>query len=282
MDDRRLLARLLVAKTTDEWVAVAGKHNLLREGLVDLTGRRLQFNHRDLDLRRFRLEGADLSGSILINPQAEGVSFHRCVLRKVKLTAEPGRRGCLRSAVFDHAQIEDADIGPRTLDLSGASFRDAQLVRVTFRMGALTGAYFDRASLIDVTLRSANLVGASFREATLERTSFEKAVLKGADFTGAEFREMETWGEPDYVDAIISDELRYRFGIVRYPVERLEAVLGSGRWSETERRAIGCLIERVRAFAADAPEAMLIQDEYRDVIPPELFRRVLKAAKQLN
>ncbi len=91
MDDRRLLARLLVAKTTDEWVAVAGKHNLLREGLIDLTARRIQFNHRDLDLRRFRLEGADLSGSVLINPQAEGVSFRRCVLRKAKRREQHSR-----------------------------------------------------------------------------------------------------------------------------------------------------------------------------------------------
>lgn len=282
MSDRRFLAQLLVAKTTDECVSVAAKHNLLRDGLVDLTGRRIQFKHRNLDLRRFRLEGADLSGSDLINPQAEGVSFRRCVLRNVRLIAEPGKQGRLRSAVFDGARIEDADVGPRTLDLSEASFREAQLVRVTFRMGALTGASFDRATLTDVMLRSANLEGASFRDAALERTCLEKAVLRGADFTGAKFREMEQWGEPDYAGAIISDELRYRFGVVTDPLERLRAVIGSGRWSEMERQAIERLIGRVRGFATGAPEAMLIEDEYRDVIEPELFRRVLKAAKQTN
>jgi hypothetical protein len=131
-------------------------------------------------------------------------------------------------------------------------------------------------------LRNANLEGASFRDATLERTNLEKAALKGADFTGATFREMEKWGEPDYAGAIIADELRYRFGVVRDPLQRLQAVIEGGRWSETERQAIQQLIGRVRDFATGAPDAMLIEGEYRDVIAPELFRRVLKAAKQTN
>jgi uncharacterized protein YjbI with pentapeptide repeats len=282
LNDRRLLAQLLVAKTTDECVSVAAKHNILRDGLVDLAGRRVQFNHRDLDLRRFRLEGADLSGSNLINPEAAGVSLRDCVLTNIKITVEPGKKGSLRSAVFDGARIQDADIGPRTLDLSGASFREAQLVRVTFRMGALPGTCFERAWLSDVMLRSANLEGAIFSNATLERTNLEKAALQGANFTGAHFREMERWGEPDYTGAIIADEVRYSFGVVRDPVERLRAVIGSSQWSVTEKQAIERLISRVRGFATDAPEAMLIEDEYRDVIEPQLFRRVLKVAKQTN
>ncbi len=282
MNDNRILARLLMAKTTDEWVAIAARHKLIREGLVDLAGRRLRFNHRDLDLRRFHLESADLTGSVLINPLADGASFRSTVLRNVKVTAEPGKRGCMRSAVFDGALIEDADIGPTTLDLSAASFREARLVRVTFRMGALAGARFDRASLTDVMLRGANLRGASFREATLERTNLERAVLERADFSDAKFREMEKWGEPDYTGATIADDLRYRFAVVRDPVQRLEAVLRSGRWTEPEKEAIQHFVQKVHAFGANAPEVMLIEREFADVIPPDLFRRVVKAAKQVN
>jgi hypothetical protein len=95
-DDQRILARLLAARSTEEWFAVAGACHLVRDGLVDLSGRRIRFNHRDLDITRFRLDGADLTGSVLVNPQGDGVSFRRCVLRKVRLIAEPGHRASLR------------------------------------------------------------------------------------------------------------------------------------------------------------------------------------------
>lgn len=282
VDERRVLARVAASRTTEEWVASAEKYGLLREGQVDLAGRRVQFNHRDLDLTRFRLQGADLSGSILTDPQGAGVSFEGCVLKKVRVVVGPGRQGSLRGARFDRSRISDAEFGPRTLDFTGASFCDAEILRSTFRMGQLEGARFDNATLVDVMLRGAQLEGSSFRGAVLERTSLERAELTRADFTNARFIDMSKWGEPDFTGAVIDDGLRYRFGVVRDPIVRLSAVRDSEEWSADERRSIDVMIERVRSFAANAPEAMLIEEEYADVVPGPLFRRLLKAAKWTN
>ena len=114
-----------------------------------------------------------------------------------------------------------------------------------------------------------------FRGATLTRVSLENATLDGADFTDAAFDQMELWGEPNYEGAIISDDLRYRYGEVKEPGKRVEALIARGVL-ETEA------LRRLRSRYVDLlsyPEAMLIGHELEDAVPPHLFGRILKALK---
>jgi hypothetical protein len=119
----------------------------------------------------------------------------------------------------------------------------------------------------------------SFRGAKLRKVSFEKATLQDADFSGAEFFRMDFWGEPDWTGANISDELRYQFGELREPMRVVERAIHSPAVDPDVRAAL----ERLKANHADllgAPECMLIGRELTDIIPPELFPRLLKILKE--
>lgn len=275
----KTIGNLLVEKTQEGIKAAAAANGLLVDGKVDLRGQRARLNHSDLDLREFLFEGADLSGSDLTNCIGEGVHFDRCTLRKVRITAEKAKKVSFRGASFAGALFDDAWLGPRTLDLSGTIYTGAKLRDVTFMLGRLDGADFSGAKLVDVYFRSGELSGTSFRNASLTRVSFEKAVLAGADFTDSEFDEMEHWGEPNFDGAIISDELRYQYGIVNEPLRKIDALIARSDLGEAATAAL----RRLRTNYADflsAPAAMLIGAEMDDAVPRDLFPTILKALKR--
>lgn len=279
MEKNTAIGKVLMERTGEKMRAAAHRYGLMNEGRIDLRGNRLRFNHSELDLSDFLLDGCDLSGSVLTNCIGEGVSFGHCVLKRVRITAEKGKKSSFRNASFDDAVLEDATFGPRTLDMSGTAYRNAKLRNVTFTLGKLYASDFSGAQIEDVFFRSAELNRASFRNAKLTRVSFEKAVLKGADFTGAGFHSMEQWGEPNFDGAIISDELRYRFGIIREPLKKIDALLARGELDTEEADAL----RRWRSGHVDFlsnQEVMLIGSEYEDEIQPHLFARVLKALKK--
>lgn len=279
---RRLISGLVTARTTKEMLAIAGDQGALLDGRIDLRGSKIRFDHEGLDLRRFVFEATDLSGSILRNCQAPGVSFSACQMKRVRITAEKGTRSSFVDASFDGAIIDGAHLGPATLDLARSSFRRAMVTATTFMLGHLESCDFSGAHLRDVMLRSARLDGAMFRGAVMERVSLERAILSGADFSDVEFVQMEEWGEPDFSGATISDDLRYSFGIVSDPVRKIDRIVRACQFSDSEMAAITRFQAAINEFASSAPEVMLIGHEYGGVISLALFARLMKAMKQLQ
>lgn len=256
---------------------IAQRHGLWSDGKIDLRKKKVRLSQPGLDFNRFLLEGADLSGSVLRDPSGPGASFAGCKMKNVRF--EASSRSSLARADFSLCTISDSYFGPATLDLSGASFRGSVLSRVQFMLGRLRGADFSSSRLVDVRLGSADLREAAFHQARLERVMLEKADLTGADFSAAELVEMEQWGEPNFEGAIISDDLRFRYGIVKHPLKRLDAFLEKAVLSADERLQVARFREAVKDFVGDGEEAMLIASEYSDVISEGLFVKVLKALK---
>jgi len=277
-DKRKALGKLLVEKTHQGMRAAAGRYGLLSEDRIDLRGAKLRFNHFDLDLREFLIEGADLSGSTLTNCIGEGVSFRRCILKNFQLHAAKAKKISFQGACFDDALIDQADIGPRTLDLSHTTFRGARLNEVTFMLAKLEGADFTDAQITDSYFRRGILAGVSFRRARLTCVSLEKASLEGADFTDATFERMEFWGEPNYEGAFISDELRFRYGEIKEPGRRVDALIARGILGPEATEALRRLKDQFPALLS-YPECMLIGFEVEAAVPPHLFGTILKALK---
>ena len=88
-------------------------------------------------------------------------------------------------------------------DLSGCSFRIADMKGVNLTGAKLVGAIFDGAILKDAQLDFADLTGASLVGATLEDADLTEAILTGADFTGASV-EGATFNKADFSSANIS------------------------------------------------------------------------------
>jgi uncharacterized protein YjbI with pentapeptide repeats len=196
---QRNIGRLLLATTTEEMLRFAAEHDLLVDDRIDLRGAGVRFDHEGLDLRRFLFQETRLGASRLVNCTGAGVAFEGCSFAGAWIGAGPGKKISFEGASFADCRLTDVILGPRTLDLRGASFRGARLEEVTFRMGRLEGASFARADLKDVYFRSALLTGADFRGARLCRVSFEKASLDGIDLTGAKLDQMDFWGHDDLV-----------------------------------------------------------------------------------
>jgi uncharacterized protein YjbI with pentapeptide repeats len=279
MTVKKHVSKLLLEQTTEGMKGAAKRYDLLVDGKIDLRGSTVRFEHSGLDLREFLLEGCNLSGSQLVNCTGEGACFDRCTLRNVRIAAEKATKISFRNASFMGAHFNDASLGPRTMDLTGAVFRNARLTEVDFRLGRLEGADFSGAHLVDVYFRQALLAGCLFRGATLRAVSFEKTELRGVDFTGAVFDQMEHWGEPNWEGAIISDELRYSYGIVSNLGSRVALLIQTGELGPEATDALRALRDRYPSICA-TPESMLIKHELEDVIPPEIFPAVLKALKK--
>jgi len=277
-DKLKALGKILVEKTLEGMKSAAQRYGLLTDGKIDLRGCKVRFDHSGLDLRQFLLEGCDLSGSRLTNTTGQDVRFDRCILRKVRIDVDKGKKASFAKASFNGAVFDDSYLGPRTLDLSGTSYREAKMNEVTFMLGKLEEADFTGADLKDVYFRSAELRGASFRNATLTRVSFERAILERADFSDATFVQMDFWGEPDYDGAIVSDDLRYSFGVVRDPRRKIDALIARADSGPELTEALRRLRDRYAGFLAH-PEVLLIGSEMQDAVPPHLFPSVLKALK---
>ncbi len=272
------VARLLLSKTRDEFLHAGQRHGLIVDGKIDVRGEAVRFEHTDLDLSIFLFEETRFGTSRFTNCSAERVSFRRCLFREVRFECKGTQKRSFANCDFSGSVLRDCYFGPATLNLAGASFESADLRDVTFMLGRLAGARFKDAKLKDVALRSAVLHRADFRGATLDRTSLEKADLRDADFTDAIFHQMDFWGEPDYTGATIADELRYRFGIVTQPYQRLQQLLNRNVLTESDDQTARTLLDRIPSFKG-VPEGMINYDELGAGIELASFVRVLKALK---
>jgi hypothetical protein len=89
---------------------------------------------------------------------------------------------------------------------------------------------------------------------------------------------MEWWGDPDYTGAIISDELRYRHGVVENPLPKRDRFLALQDLSPSERAGVQRLRDQIAASIGPSNSALL-EENGQDALEPELFRRVLKFLK---
>lgn len=258
---------------------MAAKFDAVTNGRIDFSGTTVRLCLNGEDLSQFLFNGANLSGSRFTNCTAEGSSFRQCVLNSVRVTSESGHFASWEKADFSRATITDSYFGPRTLNLQDAAFGGAIIRDTKFMMADLQRADFSHASLVNVDFRNADLQRAKFIGSSLESVCLEKASLMAADFTDVKMAKMEGWGEPDYTGATIADGVRYRFAIVADPVASLQKAIDDIGVTPEERRHAAALVDAVREFAGSVPEAMLIYDEYNDLIELDLFVRIVKAAK---
>jgi hypothetical protein len=230
------------------------------------------------DLRHMGLEDRRFDNGRIIGCVGEGASFRRSRFTDMQILAARAERVSFKGASFDGCRLTNCVIGPGTLNLEGTTWREASLRSVRFDFAQLIDADFTNATLTDVTFKSGNLRGVSFRGAKLSKVSFENAALHHADFTGAVFFKMDRWGEPDWSDAIIADELRYQFGELDEPMRRVDEALKSPTTEPDVRDALTRL-KTAHGALLSAPACMLIGREMEDIIPPELFPRLLKTLK---
>lgn len=123
------------------------------------------------DLRKVRLQGADLRGASLRHSNLAGADLSRTVLTGAQL----------QGATLDQANMDDAS-------LVGAVMANSSMV----------GASLTRAVLDDAVLAGANLA-----HATAGRASLKRADLRGADLEGAELAGSDLTGA-DLTGAILS------------------------------------------------------------------------------
>ena len=236
---------------------------------------------RGQNLREMALENREFAKSRIIGCTGEGASFRGSRFSQVQILAERAEKVSFRGADFSNARLSDCVIGPATLDLAETIWKDATLREVRFDYARLANADFSEASLTNVYFRAGQLNGVSFRGAALRKVSFEKASLVDADFTGATFFKMDFWGEPDWTGAIISDELRYSYGEIDKPAERVAKLIASPTTPVPMREALERL-EQAHSSLLSYPECSLIGRELTDIIDPELFPSLLKSLKEVQ
>lgn len=205
--------------------------------------------------------------------------FERCTFVDIRFEMSPGQKGSLAGSEFAECSFRRCYFGPATLDLSRTSFRGSDLRDVEFMLGRLSHSSFAEARLRNVTFRSARLLSASFQGATLQRVSFERATLTGADFMDVRLLNGDFWGEPPWHDALVPDEVRYSFGIVRDLLARLDQALASDLFSADERSRIQAIRDWVGEWDPKGPEAMLLYREVSHLVDLPLFVRLLKHLK---
>jgi uncharacterized protein YjbI with pentapeptide repeats len=146
----------------------------------------------DLKHPRLRLDGADLSGVVLIGAHLEDVTLEGLTLNHADLRFAKLDRSNLEGANLENANLEGAGLYKANLflahlaraNLDHAYLAGAKLSMADFSDAILVGASFESSDLQDARLDGADLTNAYFRNAFIEHTSFV-----GADLTYADLRE---------------------------------------------------------------------------------------------
>ena len=132
-------------------------------------------NLSSCNLTRAKLEGADFSGSILVNVVGTGASFDGAT--KFPQGFDPISAGMIPS-LPDYSNQ----------NLSGRVFNNLDLVGANFTNSNLRGAHFYGSSLVDANLTNADLRGAGLGSANLTG-----AQIPGVQWEGALFDRQTRW-----------------------------------------------------------------------------------------
>jgi len=124
------------------------------------------------NLYRYRLSGANLRGSILVQSCLSDADLYRADLSAANLS----RAELIRS------------------NLTGANFSGANLSRAILTSAWLDEANFSNAILKQAWLNGARLVNTNLREANLSGARLERGLLVETDLTGADLRGCLVYG----------------------------------------------------------------------------------------
>jgi uncharacterized protein YjbI with pentapeptide repeats len=141
------------------------------------------------DLRKAKLEGADLQGLDLRN-----VDLSEARLTSANLQGADLRGANLSSAYLYKADFRNADLSEANLfgsQLDAAAFHHARLVSADLRHVQAFGATFFRADLTGAFVGRASFVAAYFKDADLTGINFTTANLTDAKFGGAKLTDAE-------------------------------------------------------------------------------------------
>ncbi|MBW7972106.1 pentapeptide repeat-containing protein [Bradyrhizobium sp. BR 10289] len=156
-----------------------------------------------VDLRKRRLEQADLAGAKLPRVNLDGASMHGANLSAVDMAGSSFEQAVLddaslRGGNFPGASFVGASLRGANMDygrfpatsfarakLQGVSAYQSKLVGSRLTYAHLEGARFVRASLTTANLASAHLHAANFDEAQLYAASLARAHLDGTSFRGS-------------------------------------------------------------------------------------------------
>ncbi|MBK7896351.1 MAG: pentapeptide repeat-containing protein [Anaerolineaceae bacterium] len=103
---------------------------------------------------------------------------HATIVRQM---ATRGKSRSFRGFDLTGATLDNLDLA--AVDLTEASFRNAQVFQTDFQEADLTGADFSGAYLVDINFARANLSQADFTEAILQNVDFSQANLRGAELS---------------------------------------------------------------------------------------------------
>jgi len=163
---------------------------------------------QEADLTNARLEHAELRSVEMIRAQLDGALLHRvnahdCDFTEIGLQGAELRRCELGPQLrMPKAKLVGAKIQAttfRAVELYGANFRNAVILRSQFvdygnSTASLTRAQLVEAVLIEVDLREVNLYGADLSRALLVRCDLRAARLDSAVLEGARLIDCRTEG----------------------------------------------------------------------------------------
>jgi uncharacterized protein YjbI with pentapeptide repeats len=200
------------------------------------------------NLRGLRLEGADLSGSILKGADLRDARFFRARLHKVDLEGADLRGALLTEAKMSFINLRNADLSGaelsgmysmgadlrgavlhgarhhvqrfffadcRGVDLTAAEMVSGQFHGADFRSAILRDANLTRAIFVRVNFDGADLSGATLANADFEQASLRGAILDRADLSGAVHLRPEALAEAASLrgaklDPALLDEMKRR------------------------------------------------------------------------
>ena len=279
MLSKKDLSNILAASSMETLLSVAADRGTLIDGKVNLSGCTVKFDHRFLDLSRFVFDDTNLSGSRFSSCTAEGAHFKGCNFKDVRFSCEGVNKATMDGAIFTRCSLKGTYFGPATLSLNGVIFENSKFKDVTFMYGALSKSKFIDCSLSDVYFRKGDLTASVFEKCILERVSFEGANLDNVEFKGSKFLDISHWGEPDFSKAIIEESIKYSFGIIKKPYDSILDAIASGHFSKKEIEYLEDFSKDIKDCFADAPEAMLLYEEFKDYMPLSLFTKLIKFLK---
>ena len=204
--------------------AVLGKCDFTARDLrgLDLTGVELQHS----DLGRANLEGtifdyADLSNTVLSGANLKGASLQRASLAGARVEGADFSGVDLYSTdlsgieSFDYAVLKSA-VFPYEADLSGVSFKGANLSESFLNKANLVKADFTGARLYRSDFSEADLIKATFREASMQGVYFSGVEMRGAELTEADLRDAGFhWADVSKSDFTRSDLTNASFAYAR-------------------------------------------------------------------
>lgn len=101
---------------------------------------------------------------------------------------------CLKNGDFQRANLSKAYLGEVGISFENADFYQANLSGTSFKGANVQGGKFCEAKLVGTVFTNASMANSNFASATLQKVSFKNADLRNAVFDGASLRDVDFTG----------------------------------------------------------------------------------------